>query len=87
MQLPEGLSRESLCHDLAEAKIPVRVYYSLPLHDQPVLRHAGCWHSATPVADRLARTVLSLPMGPYLTEKDQHRVVAVVAEALERRAA
>ena len=87
VQLPEGLSRESLCHDLAEAKIPVRVYYSLPLHDQPVLRHAGCWHSATPVADRLAPTVLSLPMGPYLTEKDQHRVVAVVAEALERRAA
>lgn len=86
VRLPEKLDRKALCRGLAAANVPVRLYYARPLHEQAALRHADCWHGATPVADRLARTVLSLPMGPYLTEEDQRQVVAAFAGILERGA-
>lgn len=77
-----GCPRSSIAR--RAANVPVRLYYARPLHEQAALRHADCWHGATPVADRLARTVLSLPMGPYLTEEDQRQVVAAFAGILER---
>lgn len=57
------------------AGIPTAIHYPAPLNRQPA--YAGrCVSAGTPVADELAARVLSLPMGPDLTEADQDRVVA-----------
>jgi dTDP-4-amino-4,6-dideoxygalactose transaminase len=35
-----------------------------------------------PVSERLARTVISLPMHPYLDEQTQDRIIAAVLESV-----
>jgi UDP-2-acetamido-2-deoxy-ribo-hexuluronate aminotransferase len=59
--------------------IPTAVHYPLPIHHQPAYVHISKPGSC-PVATRLADSVLSLPMGPYLSDSDTHKV----AEALLR---
>ncbi|MBP1204719.1 UDP-2-acetamido-2-deoxy-ribo-hexuluronate aminotransferase [Duganella sp. 1411] len=61
------------------AGIPSAVHYPLPIHQQPAYAHFD--HAACPVAELLARHVLSLPMGPYLASADAERVAAVVLAA------
>ena len=56
--------------------IPTAVYYPKCLHEQPVFAGAGYRAGDFPVAEQAAREVLSLPMHPFLGEKDQDRVVA-----------
>ncbi len=57
------------------AGIPTAIHYPVPLNRQPAYAES-CVSTGTPVADELAARVLSLPMGPDLTEADQDRVVA-----------
>lgn len=54
------------------------VHYPIPPHLQPAYRHLGFQEDAFPVASRICREVLSLPMGPHVTAADAHRVVDVV---------
>jgi dTDP-4-amino-4,6-dideoxygalactose transaminase len=58
--------RDSLREYLAGQGIPTVVYYPLPLHQQKAYKHwAG--NREFPVADTLAKTVLSLPIHPEMT--------------------
>jgi UDP-2-acetamido-2-deoxy-ribo-hexuluronate aminotransferase len=63
------------------AGIPTAVHYPVPLGRQPAYRQ---WAPVddTPVADALAAGVMSLPMGPDLSEADQDRVIDCLAEAV-----
>jgi UDP-2-acetamido-2-deoxy-ribo-hexuluronate aminotransferase len=66
---------------LQAAGIPTAVHYPKPLHHQSAYASArapdGC-----PVSVAAAARVMSLPMSPDLTEADQDRVVAALADAL-----
>lgn len=73
--------RSSVQQRLEQAGIPTAVHYPLPLNRQPAYAEPGK-AGATPVADRLAGRVLSLPMHPWLTEEDQDRAVAALVEAV-----
>ena len=75
--LPER--RAAVQSALQLAGIPSAVHYPLPIHQQPAYAHFD--HAACPVAELLARHVLSLPMGPYLASADAERVAAVVLAA------
>jgi UDP-2-acetamido-2-deoxy-ribo-hexuluronate aminotransferase len=59
--------------------IPTAVHYPLPIHLQPAYAHLST-QDCCPVAEQMAQGVLSLPMGPYLSDADARRV----AEALLR---
>ena len=76
--------RERLQKALAEQGIPTAVHYPRPLHRQLAYQRfapeGGC-----PVSERLADTVMSLPLSPDLTEADQDRVVAALAQLLGPR--
>lgn len=72
--------RDSVIAALKSRGVPSAVHYPLPIHQQPAFRTAltrGC-----PVAERLSSRVLSLPMHPYLSEKDQDSVIAAVRDAV-----
>ena len=66
---------------LKVAGIPSAVHYPKPLHHQPAFA-AGHDPAAHPHSIRAAQRVLSLPMSADLTEADQDRVVAALAQAL-----
>lgn len=62
---------------MKESGIPTAVHYPLSLHQQPAYA-AGCAGQSFPVAERLAREVISLPMHADLDPGTQQRIVAAV---------
>ncbi len=70
--------RDQLQACLRQHGIPSVVYYPLPNHLQPAYQYLGYQVGQFPVAERLCRTVLSLPIHPTLTDQQ----VDVVATAV-----
>jgi len=67
-------NREVLQKRLAEAGIPTAVHYPVPLNEQPAYKHLCC-PDCTPMAQQLAKQVMSLPMGADLDDKTQHNIM------------
>ena len=76
--------RDALANALAAAGISSAVHYPRPLHHQPAYRDAPTV-AMLPVAERLARRVLSVPMHPYLDKPSQDRVIATLRDACTSR--
>jgi dTDP-4-amino-4,6-dideoxygalactose transaminase len=74
--------RDRLVRGLGAAGIDGRVYYSTPLHLQPVFEHLGYRQGSLPVTEQCARECLALPMSPTLGEDAQSEVVAAVSAAV-----
>ncbi|AII50423.1 DegT/DnrJ/EryC1/StrS family aminotransferase [Hymenobacter sp. APR13] len=70
--------RDALQQHLAAHGVPSAVYYPLPTHLQPAYAHLGYRAGQFPVAERLCRTVLSLPIHPTLSDEQVAYVVTVV---------
>jgi UDP-2-acetamido-2-deoxy-ribo-hexuluronate aminotransferase len=72
-------NREALQKRLAEAGIPTAVHYPVPLNEQPAYKHLCC-PECTPVAQQMAKQVMSLPMSAELQPEQQQRIMdALVA--------
>jgi dTDP-4-amino-4,6-dideoxygalactose transaminase len=67
---------------LREAGVETMVYYPVPLHLQEVHAEFGYATGAFPHAEEAAKTCLSLPLYPELTDELQDRVVAAVKAAV-----
>lgn len=75
IQVPD---RDSLGAKLTATGIPTAVYYPKCLHEQPVFAPLGYGPGSFPESERVARSVISLPMHPFLAEADQDCVVEMV---------
>lgn len=67
--------RDSLQQALQSSCIPTTVHYPIPLNKQPAVADVN---ANLPVGDAVAQKVMSLPMHPYLTIKDQEKIVAAL---------
>lgn len=74
--------RDEVAARLQAQGIPTAVYYPKTLHRQPAYRAFAPDTIVAPVAERLAESVLSLPMHPYLDTATQDRIVGAVIAAL-----
>jgi len=72
--------RDSVTSKLKEQGIPTAVHYPIPLNEQPAYRDLCC-PDCTPVASALAKTVMSLPMGPDLSEEKQDEICHALRRA------
>jgi dTDP-4-amino-4,6-dideoxygalactose transaminase len=70
--------RDAFRRHLETHGITTAVHYPLPLHLQPAFRHLGYRPGDFPVAECLAREIVSLPMHPFL-ERSQIQFIAEVA--------
>lgn len=61
--------------------IPTAVHYPLPLNRQPAVSDDA---AHLPEGDRAAAQVLSLPMHPYMSDKEQEQIISALAGALCR---
>lgn len=66
--------RDEIVTGMKEAGIPVGVYYPKSFHEQPVFDHLGYSYGDFPESEKASREVLSLPMHPFFTAKDQEKV-------------
>jgi dTDP-4-amino-4,6-dideoxygalactose transaminase len=72
--------RDAVRAKLDAVGIGTGLFYRLALHQHPAL--AGFNARALPVSEQLANGVLSLPMGPDLTDAEVDRVIAAVSKAV-----
>lgn len=66
--------RDNVQAILKEKNIPTAVHYPMPLNQQPAYKQLAKLND-TPIAEEISKTVMSLPMGAYLTEADQQKVL------------
>ena len=67
--------RKILQNNLETQGIPTAIYYPKPLHMQTAYSTLGYREGDFPVSERTSKRIFSLPMHPYLQEKDQKRIV------------
>lgn len=70
--------RDGLQRRLTEAGIQTLIHYPIPPHRQAAYADLGLADGSLPIAERLAGRILSLPIGPQMTEAQ----VAAVVSAL-----
>jgi len=74
----ETPNRDALKAHLQENGIPSVIYYVKPLHQQVAYRDFPVAPGGLPVSEALPGTILCLPMHPYLSTKDQDRVISTI---------
>jgi perosamine synthetase len=72
IRVPHG--RDELAAHLRERSIATGVYYPLPVHKQVAYQRLG-YTDHLPVAEKVCREVLSLPVHPALTHEDLDNIV------------
>lgn len=82
--LDEKINRDAVRERLAEKGVPAMVYYPIPLHLQKAYRDERYADGDFPVAERLAASVLSLPMHTELDDEQLDYIVQSLREALTR---
>lgn len=74
--------RSKLQEALKAKDIPTAIYYPIPMHRQTAFSYLDPKMNQCPVTDRLADTVLSLPIHPYLSEEDQDLICHTILSQL-----
>ncbi len=70
--------RDELQRHLARAGVDTLIHYPVPPHRSGAYAGQGFAAGDLPAAERIAATVLSLPMGPHLTSEMQEQVAEAV---------
>lgn len=83
IKLKNEEERDDLQTKLKEKGIPSMVYYTKPMHKQSAFTEYTYDDADFEVTNELCDTVLSLPMHPYLSEKDVDLVVKVIEDYLK----
>jgi dTDP-4-amino-4,6-dideoxygalactose transaminase len=73
--------RDVIAASLEQEGIGSLIHYPTPPHLQGAYQDLGMGEGSLPIAEELAGTVLSLPIGPHLAPADAERVAAVVNRA------
>ncbi len=74
----DSMQRAAFMAALKGEGVPTAVYYPKPLHLQAAFTDAGYRKGDFPVAEDCAGRIFSLPMHPYLVEKDQRRIADIL---------
>ena len=74
--------RDGLKARLGEKGVPSAIYYPLPMHLQTAYRAYGDGEGSMPVAERLSKSVLSLPMHGYMDDATAERICEAVLNSL-----
>ena len=72
--------RNSLLMNLKEKNIPTAIFYPVPLHMQKCFKYLRYKEGDFPISEEISKMVLSLPMNPFLTNKEVDYIVSVIKE-------
>jgi UDP-2-acetamido-2-deoxy-ribo-hexuluronate aminotransferase len=75
-------NRDVVSQALEKEGIPTQIYYPKCIHLQPAFQYLGLKEKSFPVAEQASHEVLSLPMHPWITEKDQDLIVEIIKSKL-----
>jgi dTDP-4-amino-4,6-dideoxygalactose transaminase len=72
------VQRDALQKTLGEAGVGTMIHYPIPPHLQPAYAGLNLNDGDFPLAEQMAKEVLSLPMGPHLAGSGYSRVIATM---------
>lgn len=84
LTLHPKVDRDGLKKYLADHQIPAMIYYPVPLHQQKAYRSDRYRDGDFPVAERLCRSVISLPMHTELTTEQQDYIITHIINYLNQ---
>jgi dTDP-4-amino-4,6-dideoxygalactose transaminase len=79
--------RDEVQQNLGAVGIGTGIHYPIPLHLQKAYRNLDCKPGSFPVAEDMARKILSLPMYPNLALEQQQSVVEQLLKAVGQASA
>ena len=74
--------RNDIQKKLKDAGIPTMIYYPRGMHQQQVFKHMGLSDNLFPNTVEATNTVLSLPMHPYMDEKQVEEITKMILKNL-----
>ena len=80
IQLPDSINRAMLIEHLKSKGIPSMVYYAKPMHLQGAFEGTKSAIADCSVTENLCKTVLSLPMHPYLKDDEIREICDCILE-------
>jgi len=75
----EANRRDALQRALSDAGVQTLIHYPIPPHRQEAYQRLKFMPNAFPIAQEMAQSVLSLPIGPHLDPEQQQRVIDAVS--------
>ena len=81
--LPDDINRELLQEKLKLKNVPTAVYYPIPLNEHKPYNQYPVSKAGLETTYKLSKTVLSLPMHPYLQKKDIIYITQSISEAVK----
>lgn len=78
IKLKDGECREELQKSLKENDIPTMIYYPIPMHKQTAFNYLKTNNLDCPNTNVLCKSVLSLPIYPYMEEDDVDKVCNII---------
>lgn len=70
--------RDAFAARLKAAGVATVIHYPIPPHRQPAYADMGLGEGALPIAERIHREVISLPIGPTMSDGEVEQVIAAV---------
>ncbi len=80
-----GLSRDAFLAKLTESSIGTAVFYPLPINEQKLYQDLG-FKPNTPVAAKVAKEVISLPVHPGLKKRDLDYIIKTIRSLAAKNA-
>lgn len=84
IQLPETVERDTVQRSLKEKDIPTMIYYMKPMHKQGAFLNTDSAVANCYITEKLCNSVLSLPIHPYMSEKQVLEVVTAIMEIIDK---
>lgn len=84
LYVARSTARDDLQKALTNAGVGTLIHYPIPPHLQTAYQDASWPKGSLPLAERLAKEVISLPMSPHLSETQAKEVVDHVIQAIQR---
>ena len=75
-------NRDNLQASLKEQGIPTAIHYPMPLHLQECFKYLGYKEGDFPVAERVSKEIMSLPMNPYLSDEEIEYIAKEIVNAI-----
>ena len=80
--IPANLKKDEIMKKLSERDIPTMVYYKIPVHLQKGYLKYGYTRGDFQISEESSERIMSIPMHPYLTKKNQDLVISALNETV-----
>lgn len=71
-------NRDQVMEEYKERDVPTMIYYATCMHQQTAFKILNYNEGDFPVAEKLSKSVFSLPMYPYLKEQERRKIVQAI---------